>query len=194
MRIGVDLDGVGHIFERSFAESLVVYTGQHHSAAAALLTGQAQSWTFYEELGLTLEQFIEVCNHGADMGILFTGHVHDGFADAMARMKAAGHTLHIITDRTYGSTPKVSQDITKLWLYDLGVEYDSLTFSADKTIVPTDVFIEDKPENYDALDAAGVLVYLVNRPWNAHHSVPARHRIESISEYADILTGSWVGA
>ena len=195
MRVGVDLDGVGHIFERGFAASLLAHGGWGYTRSAVdLLYGEAQSWTFYEDLGLNLEEFTATCNYGADEGILFNGHVHDGFVDALARIKAAGHEVHIITDRAYGSTPEASRRITRLWLHELGVEYDSLTFSSDKTCVPTDFFIEDKPSNYDALVAAGVYCYLVNRPWNTDHVVPTSHRVASVSEFADILTGAWVAA
>jgi hypothetical protein len=50
------------------------------------------------------------------------------------------------------------------------------------------MFVEDKLENYDALDAAGVEVYLINRKWNfVDGDGDNRRRIRHVGQYADIV-------
>jgi hypothetical protein len=46
--------------------------------------------------------------------------------------------------------------------------------------------IEDKLENYDALNAAGTRTYLINRAWN---KVPGdnRRRIDELAEYVQAI-------
>lgn len=188
LRVGVDLDGVGHRFEQACAKAFLAQGWAHPLLREmAAEDGQARRWHWYEDVGMTLAEFLAACHRAADDGLLFTGHAWDGFAAALDRIRAAGHEVHIVTDRSFGSRPEVSQDLTRAWLTELGAAYDSLTFSSDKTSVPTDVFIEDKPSNYDALRAAGVACYLVTRPWNAEHPVPPMHRVRSVVEFADLV-------
>lgn len=184
MRVGIDLDGVCY----DFAESLRCYL-----RAADLydkynvIEGEPDKWHFYLDWGMTLEEFIEHCNKGANLGWVFGwGEPRDSAPDALAFIKGLGHSIDIITDRAFGQTPEVSEANTKRWLEHHGFVYDSLTFSADKTCVPTDMFIEDKLENYDALAAAGVEVYLVDRPWNQDGS-KVRRRVKSIQEFATVV-------
>lgn len=160
-RVGWDLDGV----EYDFAES-VRRAVKHFGMDLPLCYGEPSDWYFYRPWGLSDAEFVDLCHRGADAGIIFAGERRPNGLEAMARLRDAGHSIHIITDRSFGSHPAVSEKLTRLFLEEHGYQYDSLTFSADKTVVPTDFFIEDKIQNYDALDAVGCEVYLINRPWN----------------------------
>jgi len=102
-------------------------------------------------------------------------------------VKELGHDVVIITDRRFGSSPEVSQKNTYEWLAQHNIPYDELWFSADKTVVRTDMFVEDKIENYDALEKAGTDVYLINRAWNYIEGGDNRKRIPSVSVYAGIV-------
>lgn len=179
-RVGWDLDGV----EYDFAES-VRRTVKHFGLddKFRLCEGEPSSWYFYRAWGMSDAEFVELCHRGADAGIIFSGVRRPGGLESMKRVRNAGHEVHIVTDRSFGSSPEVSQEITRMFLLTHGYEYDSLTFSADKTVVPTDYFIEDKLENYDALDAVGTEVYLINRPWNLRDD--NRRRVDTIEAFAD---------
>lgn len=181
-RVGWDLDGV----EYDFAES-VRRTVKHFGMDSKfrLCEGEPASWYFYRGWGMSDKEFVDLCHKGADAGLIFSGPRRNGGLEAMRRVRNAGHEVHIVTDRSFGSHPAVSEKITRLFLEEHGYEYDSLTFSADKTIVRTDFFIEDKLQNYDALDAVGTDVYLVNRPWNLE--ADNRRRVNDLSEFADIV-------
>ncbi|UUG69412.1 5' nucleotidase [Streptomyces phage Sham] len=183
MRVGIDLDGVCY----DFAESLRMYLKYSGNTHYNIVEGEPDKWHFYLDWGMTTEEFIKHCNDGADCAIIFhLGDQRDSASVCIDWLRRLGHSIHIITDRSFGTSPSVSESNTKRWLYQHGFEYDTLTFSADKTCVPTDVFIEDKLENYDALVAAGVDCYLVDRPWNQDPG-DSRKRVKSIIEFAKIV-------
>ena len=184
MRIGIDLDGVLYNFGDSVKRYLD-HIGQGH----LWKSGPTPSpfWDFYKDWGWTGQQFVDMCNAGADAGFIFTGPAREGAVEAMGRIAATGNEIIIITDRPFGSSPMVSQANTEEWLWQHGIEYDELWFSADKTCAPTDMFVEDKLENYDALVANGTAAYLINRAWNHVDGGDARRRIDSISEFADAV-------
>lgn len=182
-RVGIDLDGV--VF--NFADSLRRYlkhAGHHNKYDIG--EGETSTWDFYKDWGLTLDEFVKHCHDGVDAGFVFRGGQRDGATEAIRRIRSFGHSIHIITDRAFGATPKASQRATLEWLAEHDIPYDSLHFSADKTIVETDYFVEDKLENYDKLEAAGVETYLVNRPWNKEVG-DKRRRISGIAEFAHVI-------
>lgn len=182
MRVGWDLDGVCYDFAESF-RSYLHQMGTGHKMAG----GEPDKWHFYRDWGMTDEEFSQYCHDGVDHGTIFgIGEPRENSQKAMKLVRDMGHTVHIITDRSFGSSPEISIKNTKNWLANWDYQYDTLTFSADKTCIPTDIFIEDKLENYDALFAAGVDVYLIDRPWNQDIG-DSRNRISSVWEYVKII-------
>ncbi len=179
MRVGIDLDGCIHNFGKSLQNYLETITHSYDCT-------DPQVWDFYKDWGMTDIDFKKHCNDGVDAGIVFNGPQFPGAVQAVRRIKAAGHSIHFITDRFFGSDPRNSAAVTEGWLLHHGFPYDSLTFSPDKTVVATDVFVEDKAENYDMLEATGVRCYLINQPWNIEKD--NRRRISGMTEFADILT------
>lgn len=183
MRIGFDLDGVLYNFGDSVRRYLE-FTGQGHVWKSGP-TKEAY-WDFYKDWGWTSKQFVEFCNEGADAGFIFTGPARPGASEAVNAIKSMGHTIHIVTDRAFGSCPSVSHMNTTKWLREHDIPFDSLTFSADKTVVKLDMMIEDKLENYDALVATDVYTFLINRAWNQVEG-DTRLRIDELSEYVQAV-------
>lgn len=181
--VGFDLDGVCFNFADSLRRYLI-HAGIRK--ASEIPYGETRRWNFYEDWGFTLEEFLKHCHDGADAGFIFVGGTRPGAVEAMNQLHEAGYTIRVITDRSFGSRPEVSQINTFNWLQEHGFKYHSVTFSPDKTVVHADFFIEDKLENYDALDAVGVEVYLINRPWNTHVK-DSRRRVKSLQEFVDIV-------
>ena len=178
LRVGFDLDGVWHDFAASLRTFLLV-------AYAARPFGDGTypdptHWDFWKDWGMTLREFLQACHEGVDAGIVFNHDPHEGTRDVFDAIHAAGHTIHVATDRQFG-TNGASESLTRSWLDRHGLHFDSLTFTADKTVVKTDIFIEDKPENYAALDEAGTEVWLITRPWNEYFT--ASRRLREIGEY-----------
>lgn len=184
MRIGFDIDGVLHDFAHGFFNFLYMCTCgcnyDFHSMYEHNMRfgSEVPHWYFYRDFGMTDEDFVKHCHMGVDAGIVFSGNTRPGASLATREVKNMGHTIHLITDRPFGNARMVTQD----WAREHDIHYDTLTFSADKTCFPTDMFVEDKIENYDALDAVGTEVYLINRPWNLQQD--NRRRLNSVTEYS----------
>ena len=179
-----DLDGVLYNFGDSVKRYLEATDRGHIWKSGPTET---PFWDFYKDWGWDSKQFVEMCNDGADAGYIFCGPAREGAAEAVGRVARLGHEVIIITDRQFGSTPEVSHTNTENWLSEHGIEYDELHFSADKTKPRTDMFVEDKLENYDALVKAGVHTFLINRAWNVVDGGDTRMRINDVSEYADFV-------
>ena len=162
MRTGWDLDGVLFNFGQSVREYLEA-TGQEHLWKSG--PNPKPYWDWYKDWKWTTPQFLDFCHRGADAGYIFRGNVRENAVEAVWSVKNAGHEIIVITDRSFGKTPKVSEDATKEWWVEYGFpDYDEIHFSPDKTIAPTDIFVEDKVENFKALHAAGTPTYLITRP------------------------------
>lgn len=176
MRVGIDADGVMYDFAASWAHFL----GIPHP--------NPQRWEFYEDDhcgGYTAAEFVNTCHAGVDAGVIFThGDPYPNTREALQWIKAAGHTIHIVTDRSFGS-PGASAAATIAWLRRHDLPFDHITFTADKTVANVDVMVDDKPENYHALEAAGVRAYLLTRAWNKH--VPDARRVLDLLHFAEVI-------
>lgn len=190
MIIGLDSDGCIDTFGDGVHDALKARNLGHLWKSGPT---KQPIWNFFEEwvnedgTNWTFEQFKELVDWGVDEGYIFAGHWREGAVEAVQRIKALGHKVIIITDRSWGSDPFNSQRNTVEAYEKAGIKYDDLIFSADKTVVPTDMFVEDRLENYDALVESGVVTYLINRPWNQVSGGDGRNRIDSIVDFADIV-------
>ena len=178
LTVGFDLDGVGYNFGDSVQRYLEI-TGRGDVWKSG--TNKKPYWDFYKDWGWTGKQFVDFCNDGADAGVICCGGIRPNFAETARAVKRLGHKIVIITDRAFGSSPSVSQNHTRNWLSQHQIPYDELIFSADKTCVWTDIFVEDKVENYQNLTRAGTEAWLVTRAWNDEFD--ADNRISDVGEY-----------
>jgi hypothetical protein len=177
MRVGVDLDGVCY----DFAGGLRRYLGLSLEEAP-----EPTRWEFYEDWGLALDDFLIHCHAGVNAGWLFwVGDPFPGTREALVRLRNAGHTIVIITDRFFGDTG-ASERATRQWLDNHDLPYDEIHFTSDKTTVSVDYMVDDKFSNYEAMFNSGVRSYLLDRPWNYEYAA-ALHRLSSLSEYVDIV-------
>lgn len=182
MKIGFDLDNVFYKFTKTY------HLWMNESSQMELDPDvEAESWNWFLDWQ-TLEQFLEEMDKSVDAGHLFwQGEPYElQLGQNLADLRSAGHTLHAITNRFSGKI-KCAKEATHFWLAENEFEFDSVTFSADKTVVKTDYFIEDNLNNYDALNAAGTLVYLVNRPYNVENDT--RRRVNTVDDFTRIILG-----
>lgn len=184
MRVGFDLDGVLYDFGNSvrrYLDSIGRPYGFKDDAP------EPHNWDFYEYWGMDLAEFKQVCNDGVDAGFIFSGPARPNASEAVNRVADLGHEIIIITDRFFGSDPTNSHRATEWWLAEHGIPFHELHYTADKNYVPTDTFVEDKLQNYDALKDNGVNAYLISRPWNEIPGGDARNRIKDVIDYADAI-------
>jgi hypothetical protein len=182
MRVGFDLDGVWYDFRRAHSE-FEISRGNTHCTIEACDPG----WDYFIGWGMDFTQWSNSYRDGVDSGALLRyGEPMEDAVWSSRAVAALGHTVHIVTDRSVGTDAGASSRATAAWLADWGFVFHSLTFNADKTAVPTDVFIEDRIKNADALNDAGTTCYLINRPWNAPHD-DHRPRVESLREFVALL-------
>lgn len=184
MRIMHDLDGVFFNFSESFKKHLDhVGLGYLWKSSADL----TPSWSWYKTWGWDDQRFVDVCNEAADCGCLFTGPMREGAKEAWDRIVRTGHEIVIATDRSFGSTPASSERNTYEWLEEHDLYYDELWFTVDKTVCKPDVAVDDKPQNFLALMAAGVDAYLIDRPWNQDLGDIGHRRLSSVLDFAAIV-------
>ena len=183
MRVGFDLDGVWYDFRKAHSD-FEVGRGNTHCTLDACDPG----WDYFAGWGMDFDAWMKSYTEGVDSGALLRdGDPMPGAVWSSRRLAELGHTVHIVTDRSVGTELGASSRATAAWLAEHGFVFHSLTFSADKTVVPVDVFIEDRLKNADALNAAGTPCYLINRSWNG----PAdddRLRVDTLAGFVAAIT------
>lgn len=190
VRIGIDADGV--IYD--WTESMRAYIHKASGRPRDTMPDPDQ-WNTWESWGMPKTEFFGWFERGVEAGeVWHTGYLEPGVLEVFQQFKADGHTIHIVTHRNKFPTGMAN---TCLWLEREGVPYDTLTFAADKTVVKTDIFIEDNVDNYLALEAAGVVPVLITRPWNINVSSSlgftwpssAFRRVDTFQEFGDVVAG-----
>lgn len=158
MRVGLDLDGCVYDFVDSFRRWL-----RRVSPIVNPSLPEPDRWNMHECWGMEFDEWMNHFRRGVKRGVIFgSGDPYPGALEALRRLRGAGHTLHIVTDRFLPG----AQESTVRWLERHAIPHDTLTFSADKTIVRCDAFIDDKPAHVRALEFAGVPAALMDQPWN----------------------------
>jgi hypothetical protein len=156
MKIGLDIDDV--LFPWS--------QHAHNACEAAGITNGAQvtRWRFYEDYGCTADEFWEVVNAAYVDGMLQRSP-YPGVTDLLSRVRGDGHSIHLVTARGFeGALAPMIRQHTVEWVAQ--IPHYSLTFSADKTVVLADVFLDDSARNVEALHAAGRRAFLMDQPHN----------------------------
>jgi len=178
LRVGWDCDGVLYPFRKNLSEYLISQGYEHCTEDNA-----SPEWNFYNGWNMTHDEYMKMFTQAVDRGIIFrVGEPYPGAVQALEAVVELGHTNHIVTDRSVGTEPYTSLWHTAEWLAEWKFPLTSLTISRDKTVVPVDIYIDDRLENYDALDAIGVEVYLLNQDWNQVGN-DVRRRVDSLEEY-----------
>lgn len=186
LRVGMDLDGPNLGFAENYYHGCRTALGLPIPDPAP----EARVWEFFRDVGHEPAEFVKNCHALADAGVLFRAEPLPGAVAAWKRIVGAGHTIHVGTDRAFGSgAGQASRNATVAWLIEHGFPFHSIIFTADKTILDVDVWLEDKPENFRAIWDKGTECYLVDRPWNQHVDA-GRWRVPDVAAFADIITKS----
>lgn len=180
MRIGIDLDGCVYDFVEALRRWIHNDTGRRIDTM-----GPPTCWEFFwQDWSMPFAEFKAHCDRGVDAGFIFAvGEPLPDSIETMRKLKADGHSLHIVTDRTFGTRSVTN---TCEWLCVEEVPFDSLTFSADKTVAHTAAFIDDRPKNVEELRLAGCKGWLLdcNRRDQAQHP----HRIADWATFYKLVS------
>lgn len=180
MRIGFDVDGVIYRFAKAY------HLWVNQSLGMTLdPEKEAHAWDWFLDWQ-TKEEFCESLHDSVDSGHMYwVGDLYEPtIKQNLLDLRAAGHTIHIITARTFGRE-KCPLKATEHFFAAKELVYDEIVVSKDKTAVKTDLFIEDNLQNYDLLEAAGVTSYLINRPYNLRNDT--RRRVNSVDEFTRLI-------
>lgn len=179
MNLGFDIDGVLYNFVDSFRDYLITDKGY----SAEQLSAEPSNYAFFTSWGLSREEFEFYCNLAGRDGKLFSGPPDpENLSQTFKRLKSSGHDITIISARYHGPDPHGQ---TLDWLTKNDIPYDNLVMSADKSIVHTDVYIDDFLSNLAKLPKT-TYPYLMDRPWNQYEPMfMSAHRVYSLDEMID---------
>lgn len=177
MRVGIDIDDVLYPW----------YDVAHRVCEAAGITNGVtpETWAPHEEYGCTDVEWLDALGAATLSGELYNAEPFAGVVDELARLHAAGHTIHLVTARGFMQHGTQIRDATVHWLAKWQIPHDSLTFARDKRAVVTDVFLDDAPHNYDQL-VDHTEVWLLPARHNAAH-IEGRRSIASLREFVDLV-------
>lgn len=165
--LGIDLDGVCYDFTDSFVYYLKTIDWFNSNGVPEPDDGYAApKWDFFEDWGITGREFAALCDDGVDAGIIF--NVGDPFPDCIESLnllKKEGHSIHVITHRMFGER---SVHNTMDWINRHDLQFDSISFAEDKSIIGVDLLVDDYEGNWRTSLAQGIPCVIMDRPWNRH--------------------------
>lgn len=175
MRVGVDVDDV-------------LFPWYERAHAACVLAGitngvEPSTWSPFDEYGCEPQAWYDALEVATLDGSLYSGEPYPGAVEALARLQAAGHSVHLVTARGFLAHGNQIKAQTIEWLNDFNVPHDTVTFSRDKTLVRVDVFADDSERNVTQLRDAGIPVHLIDAPHNQH--LTGWHRDPSFAAFVD---------
>jgi hypothetical protein len=149
------------------------------------------SWHMWEDYGCTKEEWENAVIAATTNGLYTDTDPFPGAVEAINEIIWRGHRVHIVTARGFMANGDQIRHWTRLALAKFGIGHTSLTFNKEKVEamidlgVRFDYAIDDGVHNYEALDAAGVPVWMHTQPHN--RSYLAERRTDSLWEFAKMI-------
>lgn len=175
MRIGIDLDGVCYPFIDEFREYCEVELNRELEVPL--------TWNFFsEQWGLGLDEFQELMARGvSESSLWWAGRPHSGCREALQALHDAGHEVVILTDRSPSGAEMEARWATMFWLATERIPHDDIQITKAKHEHDIDILLDDAPHHIEKAHAAGIKVYVRDRPWNRHIDIGTR--VGSWSEF-----------
>lgn len=177
---GVDLDGVC----ANYTAALRPFVAQRFNVNPETLTDDI-SWNFVEWGMTSREQYLDIHAEAVVKRRIFaTMPTIEGAAETLWRLSDAGVWIRIITHRLQvkgGHANAVSDTCT--WLDAHNIPYRDLCFLGAKPQVEADVYIDDSPDNVNALRESGNDVIVFDQPYNREISGPRAHSWQEVETY-----------
>ena len=181
----VDVDGVLYPFPELFTPWLASQLGRD-------LVLDTSTWAFYEEWGLDAERFVELLAQAVhEGGIWWEGDPYPEVQQALGRLRADGHRLHLVTARDVAGA-EVALAATERWLETHGLHVESVNLAQDKPVVLTHlsldpdacVAVDDAPQHVAAWRDAGVEAVVLDRWGTYAGDLPA---VADLAAFADLV-------
>jgi 5'(3')-deoxyribonucleotidase len=145
--LGVDLDGVVGDFYAAMRVVAAEWLGKDINELTTDVTFGLPEW------GLTPERYPDMHRFAVtERGLFEQMELIDGAGPALRRLSDEGVYIRIITHRLFIShfhEPAVQQTVR--WLDHYGIPYRDLCLIGEKVAVGADLYIEDSPQNVEAL-------------------------------------------
>jgi HAD superfamily hydrolase (TIGR01509 family) len=181
----IDIDGVLYPFPEVFTPYASLQLGRE-------LELDTTRWEFYEEWGVDYAGFVELVTQGVnERQLWWEGAPYPDVPDAIARLRAGGHRLHLVTARDItGAEAALAATNHWLALNDLVVEtvnmaQDKPTVLAELGLEPARcIAVDDGPQHVAAWEAAGVYAVVLDR-WGTYRG---EHRhVPDLGAFAEIV-------
>ena len=130
------------------------------------------SWHMWEDYGCDKDLWLEVVARATHAGMYSTTAPVPNAAEALRMLHFEGHRIHLVTARGYQAFADQIREWTRDWVEEFAIPHKTLTFATDKVAamialgVTFDIGIDDGVHNYEALDAVGVDIRLLDQPHN----------------------------
>jgi 5'-nucleotidase len=167
--LGVDLDGVCGDYTAAFRAVVAAERGIDPADLPDDRGWDFAEWGVAELGGFEHVHRTAVLEHRMfrDMPVV------PGAAEALWRLSDAGVWIRIITHRLYvnwGHAVAVADTVE--WLDRHAIPYRDICFLGRKPEVEADCYVDDSPDNIEALREAGNQVIVFDQPYNAHVEGP----------------------
>lgn len=149
------------------------------------------NWEFYTDWGLGYDDFVELLGEGVrERKLWWTGSPYPDAGPAIAKIRAGGHHLHVVTARDVRGIEVEALDATRHWLERHGLDADTITLAQDKTEAigrlgldpATCLAIDDGPHHIEAFESVGVAGIVLDRWGSYRGEYPVAPDLTAVAE------------
>lgn len=187
--LGVDLDGVVADFARGLRPIAAEWLGVPESSLTQDISYGFREWGLERGGGYDALHRFAV----KERELFARLPPIEGAPAALRRLSAVGDIrIRIITHRLYIHWfHKEAIQQTTAWLEHQGIPYWDICFMRDKAAVGANLYLEDSPENIQALRAAGHETIVVVNSTNDHLPGPRASSWEEIEQLVLARAAAW---
>lgn len=171
LTLAVDIDGTSGDYEGALRD----YVGNAHNIPLEkrlemmpLVTDYAMGSNGWHKMGTT-EEFLALHSQAVEDGMFERMVPYENVSEVLWRLHNKGHFVRVVTARFLkaGDRYRVMETTAK-WLDKVEIPVDDAAFTARKTEVIADVYIDDAPKNIIELTEAGRTVIIYDHVYNRH--------------------------
>ena len=183
----LDVDGVLYPLPELFTPYAAEQLGRE-------LTLDTTNWEFYTEWGLGYDDFVNLLGQGVrERQLWWTGAPYAEVVDAVHRIKAHEHSIHVVTARDVRGIEAEAFDATEHWLARHGLVVDTINLAQDKTQVlarlgldpRSCLAVDDGPQYIASFNGVGVYGIVLDRWGSYRGALPAAPDLTVVADSID---------